>query len=97
MTQERIEIAKKHGDTHRIQQNMQRNLNAAYIAACSNNAEAGWHSTRGMIQTINTINVVVERGQPGFAVDSAIVCRDALLEVVLAQWPLESLLQTAEV
>lgn len=33
MTQERIEIARRCGDGHRIEQNKQRNINAAFIAA----------------------------------------------------------------
>ena len=33
MTQERIEIAQRCGEGHRIEQNKQRNINAAFIAA----------------------------------------------------------------
>ena len=47
--QERIEIAAKYGYRHRSRQNQQRNNNAAFIASCAGNAEAGWRATRAVI------------------------------------------------
>jgi hypothetical protein len=43
------------------------------------------------------LNKAVEGGKPGFVLDAISLCHDALWKTILAQWPLESLLQTAKV
>lgn len=68
---------------------------ATYIAACSNNAEAGWESTRKAITLLSHISqspflAETEVGQE--AQDNT----DKAIESILAQWPLE-LLATAKV
>lgn len=77
MTQERVEIAQMAdlGGNWRSKMVEVRNNNAAYIAACSNNAEAGWRSTKAAIEC------GISMGD--FAAP--------MLESILAEWPLETL------
>ena len=64
--------------------------NAAYIDACAGNAEAGWESTRILISSILDLHdTMLKHGCPEYQSKTA--------EKLLAQWSLESLLQTAKV
>ena len=58
--------------------------NAAFIASCANNAEAGWRSTKAAIALLLSMSQRmhdIETARAGF--DS--------LEAILAEWPLETL------
>lgn len=70
----------------------------AFIAACSNNAEAGWESVRGEISDL----IEFDTNCRGWKDDNG--CAGAAIQhiqlrmaKILARWPLESLLQTAKV
>lgn len=71
--------------------------NAAFIASCAGNAEAGWESTRAAICGLLLIAQFDLNGR--VVRDESLNGRNAeyALERILAQWPLESLLQTAKV
>lgn len=61
-----------------------RRPDASFIAACAGNAEAGWESTRKIIQEA----LFLHSDAPGEL--------GSVLQIILAQWPLE-LLATAKV
>lgn len=52
-----------------------------YVAACSNNAEAGWQATRDIIKE----SLYLRSDAPGEL--------GSILQIILAQWPLETLNQ----
>lgn len=60
----------------------QRRKNAAFIASCANNAEAGWRSTKAAIELLI---IIAENGIP-----MSDPTRH-LLEAILAEWPIETL------
>ena len=56
--------------------------NAAFIASCPNNTEAGWRSTKAAIELLI---IIAEAGIP-------MSCPTRhLLEEIIAEWPLETL------
>ena len=61
----------------------QREADATYIATCSNNAEAGWRSTKGAIGWLLRVYDRCDEPTSEYAKEA--------LEGILAEWPLETL------
>lgn len=74
---ERVDVAQKYGRGHRVENNKQRNNNAAFIASCAGNAEAGWRATRAAIAHILSGGHGHDNGE------------DLLAKSILAAFPLE--------
>ena len=63
--------------------------NAAYIAACSGSAEAGWHSTLAAIEAYQALQSI------GWGWDGdggAVTANEAMIDAILAAWPDELLI-----
>jgi len=82
MTQERIEIAQRHGERHRAEQNKQRNTNATLIAASRN-------LTPKMAKVILRVIDDLEKDQ---ALDGHIVRHRATLcfETIRREWEVQA-------
>lgn len=60
---------------------------AAFIASCAGNAEAGWLSTKAAIDTIHIMQR--NRGDQGLVTETLDAVTEALTTQILAAWPLE--------
>lgn len=80
-TQERIDVQNNGG---RVANNIQRDLNAAYIAACAGPAEAGWRATIAAIEGLQECYANASREE------DCSRAYDALNQIIAA-WPEELL------
>lgn len=85
--QERSEISRRFGTTHRQYQNIQRDNNAAYIASCAGNAEAGWRATIAAIDGLRDLDKwcrtwTDDNGCAGAVIQSV----SAQLDSILTAW-----------
>lgn len=71
------------------------NANAAFIADCAGNAEAGWWSTKAAIGVIYAMHAAIihaeKNNKRGFVTESLDVAIEALITPILAAWPIEKL------
>ena len=88
MTQERIEIAKKHGREHRKRQNEQRNINASFIAASRNLTPKMARALLTAIIALETLAASEVSADPYEACSHLEDARDAL-ETIRREWEVQ--------